>query len=92
VLIDFSADWCIPCREMEHSTFVDPLVVSEARRFVTMKANLTAQDKTTEDLMTKFEIQGVPTTVMIDSAGKVLQRKVGYIGPREMLEDLRQVD
>ena len=92
VLIDFSADWCIPCREMEHSTFVDPSVVSEARRFVTMKANLTAQDKTTEDLMSKFEIQGVPTTVMIDSAGKVTQRKVGYIGPREMLEDLRQVD
>lgn len=92
VLIDFSADWCIPCREMEHSTFADPSVVSEARRFVTMKANLTKQDKQTEDLMSRFEIQGVPTTMLIDSSGKVFQRKVGYIGPREMLSDLRQVD
>jgi thioredoxin:protein disulfide reductase len=92
VLIDFSADWCIPCREMEHSTFVDPSVVSEAKRFVRMKANLTAQDKKTEELTSKFEIQGVPTTMLIDSAGKVTQRKVGYIGPREMLSDLRQVD
>ncbi len=92
VLIDFSADWCIPCREMEHSTFIDPSVVSEARRFVTMKANLTAQDKKTEELTNKYEIQGVPTTMLIDSSGKVLQRKVGYIGPREMLSDLRQVD
>jgi thiol:disulfide interchange protein DsbD len=92
VLIDFSADWCIPCREMEHSTFVDPSVVNEARRFVRMKANLTAQDKKTEELTSKFEIQGVPTTMLIDSAGKVAQRKVGYIGPREMLAELRQVD
>ncbi|WP_422294192.1 cytochrome c biogenesis protein CcdA [Candidatus Binatus sp.] len=92
VLIDFSADWCIPCREMEHSTFLDPSVVTEAKRFVTMKANLTAQDKKTEELTSKYEIQGVPTTMLIDSSGKVLQRKVGYIGPREMLADLRQVD
>jgi thiol:disulfide interchange protein DsbD len=92
VLIDFSADWCIPCREMEHSTFVDPSVVSEARRFVAMKANLTKQDKHTEDLMSRFEIQGVPTTMLIDSSGKVFQRKVGYIGPQEMLSELRQVD
>ncbi len=92
VLIDFSADWCIPCREMEHSTFVDPSVVSEAKRFVRMKANLTAQDKMTEELTSKFEIQGVPTMMLIDSAGKVAQRKVGYIGPQEMLAELRQVD
>ncbi len=92
VLIDFSADWCIPCREMEHSTFIDPSVVNEAKRFVAMKANLTAQDKKTEELTSKYEIQGVPTTMLIDSTGKVLQRKVGYVGPQEMLADLRQVD
>ena len=92
VLIDFSADWCIPCREMEHSTFVDPSVVNEASRFVRMKANLTKQDKRTEELTTKYEIQGVPTTMLIDSTGKVTQRKVGYIGPQEMLAELRQVD
>jgi thioredoxin:protein disulfide reductase len=92
VLIDFSADWCIPCREMEHSTFIDPSVVSEARRFVRMKANLTAQDKKTEELTSKYDIQGVPTTMLIDSAGKVAERKVGYVGPQEMLSDLRHVD
>jgi thiol:disulfide interchange protein DsbD len=92
VLIDFSADWCIPCREMERSTFIDPYVVSEAARFVRLRANLTAQDKTNDDLTHQFDIQGVPTTLLIDSNGKVSKRKVGYIGPKEFLAELRRVD
>ncbi|HUA34091.1 MAG TPA: cytochrome c biogenesis protein CcdA [Candidatus Binataceae bacterium] len=92
VLIDFSADWCIPCREMEHSTFVDPGVVSEASRFIKLRANLTAQDKINDDLTHQYDIQGVPTTLLIDSSGKVSNRKVGYIGPKEFLADLRHVD
>ena len=92
VLVDFAADWCIPCREIDHSTFVDPAVVKEAQRFVRMRADLTAQDDKNAAIRSKFNIQGVPTTVLIDSNGQIKHQKVGYIGAKEMLDNLRRVD
>lgn len=92
VLIDFSADWCIPCREMEHSTFVNPAVVKEAQRFVVMRADLTKNDHATDQLRGKYGVEGVPTTLIIDSAGAIKVRKSGYIGPDEMLDDLKSID
>ena len=66
--------------------------VGEAVRFGRVKADMTAQDTTSEGQVSKFNIQGVPTTRLIDSAGKVRERKVGYVGARELFTALRQVN
>ena len=92
VLIDFGADWCIPCREMERTTFVDPSVVAEARRFVALHADLTHLDHGNDEIVSQYRIQGVPTLLLVDRAGNIQKRMVGYVGPREMFESLKQVN
>jgi len=87
VFLDFSADWCIPCREMELKTFPDPRVREALKDWVLLKADLTRFDEgDVKELRTKWNISGVPTILLIGPDGRVLKdgRLVGYISADEL--------
>ena len=94
VLMDFYADWCIPCLELERKTFTDPDVIDATKEFVRLKVDLTHFDSPeSEALRKKFNIAGVPTIVFLDKNGvEVLaSRIVGFLSPKEFLERAKPV-
>ncbi|HUP60342.1 MAG TPA: cytochrome c biogenesis protein CcdA [Thermoanaerobaculia bacterium] len=94
VVIDFYADWCLPCKELDANTFTDAAVVAELDRFVRVKADLTApDDETTKRLTKEYGILGVPTLVFLDSSGRELTdlRLSGFEPPADFLARVRSV-
>ncbi|HET9480743.1 MAG TPA: cytochrome c biogenesis protein CcdA, partial [Candidatus Polarisedimenticolia bacterium] len=70
-LIDFTAEWGLPCKELDRFTFSNDRVVEESRRFVALKADITSQvSAEVKDLLGRYEILGAPTIVFIDSTGR----------------------
>jgi thiol:disulfide interchange protein DsbD len=88
VLIDFEAEWCLPCREMDRTTFRDPAVVRAASRFTMLRADVTAQDERAAALMERFRVPGVPTYVLLGPDGQERWRQVGFVPATELLRAL----
>src|SRR2546428_1355216 len=94
VIIDFYADWCLPCKELDEKTFSDRAVATELDRFVRVKADLTNnEDPAVQKLTKQYAIVGVPTLVFLDSAGRELnaQRLTGFENPQAFVARLKQV-
>lgn len=92
VVIDFYADWCAPCRELEEITFHDPQVVAESGRgLVMVKVDVTQKgDPLHERLLVRYGVKGVPTVVFLDGQGRERPdlRLVDYLPPGQFLERL----
>ena len=79
VLLDFYADWCVSCKEMEAFTFIDPKVSQKLGQMILLQADVTANDAQDRELLKRFKLFG-PPGIMFFAAGGALREDIRVIG------------
>jgi thioredoxin:protein disulfide reductase len=92
VMVDFYADWCVSCIEMEHKTFTVPEVQAALANTVLLQADVTANDDEDKALYQHFEIVGPPTIAFYGADGKERRnfRVVGFMEAAQFAAVVRQ--
>lgn len=92
VVIDFYADWCTACKELDHKTWVDAEVRAEAERFVAVKMDFTEKSDWAAAKMAEYRVAGLPTVIFLDSSGKEQERFFGFRDARSVLASMKGVE
>ncbi|HEY3731558.1 MAG TPA: protein-disulfide reductase DsbD [Steroidobacteraceae bacterium] len=92
VMLDFYADWCTSCKEMQRYTFTDPAVRTALKSVRLLRADVTANNADDQALLHQFQIYGPPTIAFYDARGREHQeyRVVGYMKAPEFAALLHQ--
>lgn len=88
VFLVFNADWCRYCLQMEKETFQNPTIIAYVNRnFVPVSVNSDRQ----QDIATKYNVRGLPSTWFISENGDRIGNRPGYIASDEMLKILKYI-
>lgn len=90
VMLDFYADWCVACKEMEHLTFSDPAIATRLRNARLLQADVTANSAEAKALLKRFQLFGPPGILFFDAQGKELAaaRTIGFLPADEFAQRL----
>ncbi|WP_133651036.1 protein-disulfide reductase DsbD [Paraburkholderia flava] len=87
-MLDFYADWCVSCKEMEKFTFSDPRVQARLKQMNLLRADVTANNTDDQALLKRFKLFGPPGIIFFDRSGKEVLRVVGYQPADQFLRSL----
>ncbi|MEO8664297.1 MAG: cytochrome c biogenesis protein CcdA [Ignavibacteria bacterium] len=90
VMIDFYADWCAQCKELDEYTYTNPDIVELSKSINTIKVDLTKEN---EDITNKFNIKGLPVVVFLNPNGEEYKelRVTGFLKPEEFKKKLNSL-
>ncbi|EDT41354.1 protein-disulfide reductase DsbD [Burkholderia ambifaria] len=88
VMLDFYADWCVSCKEMEHLTFTDSRVQARLAQLHLVRADVTANNSDDQALLKRFNLFGPPGIIFFDRNGNEIGRVVGYQAAETFLRSL----
>jgi len=88
VLLDFYADWCVSCKELETDTFTDPQVAAKLRSMTLLRADVTANNAADQALLKRFGLFGPPGLILFGADGKEAQRVIGFVPAKAFLATL----
>ena len=94
VMLDFYADWCVSCKEMERDTFADARVQQKLAGWALLQADVTANSADDQALLARFKLYGPPGTLFFDASGREIDglRVVGYQDAEAFLRTLALTD
>jgi thiol:disulfide interchange protein DsbD len=92
VLLDFYADWCVACKEMEHNTFSDPKVSEQFQHLTLLQVDVTANSEEDRALMKQFGLFGPPGIILFGASGQEVpkSRIIGYLEANAFLAHIKK--
>ncbi len=93
-VLDFYADWCVSCKEMEKLTFTDPQVRASLANSLLLQIDVTANDADDKAMLKRFHLFGPPGIILFDSKGQEIpdSRVIGYQDPAKFLTSLQKLN
>ncbi len=85
VLLDFRADWCVACVELEKETWTDPRVKALLGKVVPVRLDMTRNTAADETLQKRYGVKGLPTVILLEPGGKERGRFTGFKAPADLV-------